>query len=328
MRTVSFGHRAPTQSSKKKPIVDARTARPACAAKNGRKRGEAPRGWAAPRPPEGSLDNARILSGGEEKRGVSRRGRLWAVERRRQIVRAGLCAAVPLVLGVATSIALAWGPARYLRAGTQRPSILVLDENGWGSGRLWDSTFVRECSYVVPDPVRLAEAESYSKGGSPVAAEVVKRWKRQGEGLVASPAWCQLDRIYSMLARTPGKKEKIVSIVEAGWPLRCFRGAACNDATIRGGGPTMRASLIGRKDDSAGMFGVPIGPIWLGLAADTAIFASAWWLILFAPRRLRRTLRRRRGHCMTCGYDRAGLAPDALCPECGRTPAALVGPGR
>jgi len=25
------------------------------------------------------------------------------------------------------------------------------------------------------------------------------------------------------------------------------------------------------------------------------------------------------GCCVKCGYDRAGLAPDAKCPECGRT---------
>jgi hypothetical protein len=61
-------------------------------------------------------------------------------------------------------------------------------------------------------------------------------------------------------------------------------------------------------------------PIWPGLAADTAFYAGAWWLILLAPRRIRRVLRKRGGRCVKCGYDLAGLAQAGACPECGTIP--------
>jgi hypothetical protein len=57
-----------------------------------------------------------------------------------------------------------------------------------------------------------------------------------------------------------------------------------------------------------------IVPLWflaLPLAAGTAL---AWR----TPVRL--ALRRRRGACVKCGYARAGLAADAVCPECAAAP--------
>lgn len=55
-------------------------------------------------------------------------------------------------------------------------------------------------------------------------------------------------------------------------------------------------------------------PIWSGFALNTLIFAAVpagmWWVGM----RAKRTWRRRRGLCIHCGYELAGLA---MCPECG-----------
>lgn len=59
---------------------------------------------------------------------------------------------------------------------------------------------------------------------------------------------------------------------------------------------------------------LPTLPVWPGFAVNTAIYGVLIWLVGFGPFALRRTLRRRRGRCVRCGYDVAGLTK---CPECG-----------
>lgn len=63
---------------------------------------------------------------------------------------------------------------------------------------------------------------------------------------------------------------------------------------------------------------LPYAPLWTGFAADTAIFSAVWWVLLNTPRFVVRRYRRRRGACLECGYNRAGLTTEVACPECGR----------
>jgi len=53
------------------------------------------------------------------------------------------------------------------------------------------------------------------------------------------------------------------------------------------------------------MLSVPLWILLIAVAAPTACFAFA-----ARPRQL--------GLCLFCGYDLAGLASDAVCPECGK----------
>jgi hypothetical protein len=67
---------------------------------------------------------------------------------------------------------------------------------------------------------------------------------------------------------------------------------------------------------------LPLRPIPLNFAINTAFFAATWWMLTAVPlcgyRAVRRARRRRRGACIDCGYSHYGLpASVARCPECG-----------
>jgi hypothetical protein len=51
--------------------------------------------------------------------------------------------------------------------------------------------------------------------------------------------------------------------------------------------------------------------LWIPLAASLATCGTAWRLDTLARRRAKL------GACPKCSYSRAGLAPSAVCPECG-----------
>jgi hypothetical protein len=65
---------------------------------------------------------------------------------------------------------------------------------------------------------------------------------------------------------------------------------------------------------------LPLLPLWPGFLLNTCLYAILTFALVRAPRVLRRGLRRRRGRCVGCGYDRAGLDALAACPECGAQP--------
>jgi hypothetical protein len=58
-------------------------------------------------------------------------------------------------------------------------------------------------------------------------------------------------------------------------------------------------------------------PIWT-LMLVSATFTLVEWRLARASRR-----RNRVNYCPKCNYDRAGIAKDALCPECGAKPTRV-----
>lgn len=58
-------------------------------------------------------------------------------------------------------------------------------------------------------------------------------------------------------------------------------------------------------------------PLWMPFVLLAVLTSVLWYVDRTTARR------RRAGQCLKCGYDRAGLAAGARCPECGA--AGLVG---
>jgi len=61
---------------------------------------------------------------------------------------------------------------------------------------------------------------------------------------------------------------------------------------------------------------VPMWPVWPGFLANSAIFGTAWFVLLAGPRMFRWGVRRFRGRCPRCAYNLLGNLGSG-CPECG-----------
>ena len=61
---------------------------------------------------------------------------------------------------------------------------------------------------------------------------------------------------------------------------------------------------------------LPMAPLWGGFLADSALYSLLWWAALVAGPAVLGRLRTPAGHCPRCRYDLAGN-PEGGCPECG-----------
>jgi hypothetical protein len=59
---------------------------------------------------------------------------------------------------------------------------------------------------------------------------------------------------------------------------------------------------------------LPLRPIWPGFVINTLFYATILWVMWFVSRKVKRTLRGRRGVCQACSYP-IGTSP--VCTECG-----------
>jgi hypothetical protein len=99
-------------------------------------------------------------------------------------------------------------------------------------------------------------------------------------------------------AQNPGRREPPTPYgfscqrlpVHANWLPQC---------TSLGAPPTFRAIVV---------------PLWIPFAVAAVPTGLLWRAELRRRSRALSTL------CLSCGYDRQGLAPDAMCPECGQVP--------
>jgi hypothetical protein len=163
----------------------------------------------------------------------------------------------------------------------------------------------------------------------PTAEELVSEYRTEYAELIRTggtmyplvtrderPAWGTL-----ALADAPAPECRRGADAAFGWPRPCLwhqiltsdngSGSALTEQMV--GGLALSGTPTSRSDQFRAL---PLRPILGGIAMNAVLYAGAWSFILFAPGRIRRASRRRRGRCPRCGYDlKHDLA--AGCPECG-----------
>ena len=107
----------------------------------------------------------------------------------------------------------------------------------------------------------------------------------------------------------------------AGWPIFSLQGVVWNHSPP-GRPPQWRKYMVvnlanrpGLRRSKDGRW-LPLRPIWTGFAINTIFYTASLWLLTLGPFTARRLIRRKRGHCIKCGYDLRGTKHE-VCPECG-----------
>lgn len=158
---------------------------------------------------------------------------------------------------------------------------------------------------------------------------------------VAWRVWLQRVSPWSEASGSRPTSDEVLLIFDAGWPVLAMRHGSYSGEfvqtdytahatetsriSLRGGfqidlprsipppghyRPTGLAAPVDR-------FALPLLPLWPGFLINTLFYALLLCIAWRLPGVLRRAVRRRRGRCVGCGYDRDGLDPGAACPECG-----------
>jgi len=229
-----------------------------------------------------------------------------------------------MLLGVVTSVAVAWGCAWRSR---DRPSYTTLHTGRTlASGHVWRLDRTQAIGRVRVESL-------LSRHRHDLVAQIyhhtpddhIPQWSRVVE---PHPNFASI----SQRSREFTKPDLSMWFTEeaSGWPFLCLR---CYWGTQH---ISERPSeTIAKHDDLTG--GIEVSkepavalsyyPILHGMLANTAIYGSIWWAILFGPGMVIRWRRRRAGRCAKCGYDLRGLSPapgngsgsrsDSVCPDCG-----------
>ncbi len=107
--------------------------------------------------------------------------------------------------------------------------------------------------------------------------------------------------------------EVYANVVYAGWRSYSMRGIFrfANNAG------DLRSIWLLPWEPKHNAIAIPLRPIWPGFAINTVCYAVIVWLLWSSPFAARRLVRRKRGHCIKCGYDLRGTSGGGgVCPEC------------
>jgi hypothetical protein len=207
-------------------------------------------------------------------------------ESRTPLKRELLCAAIAAAIGLPAMVAVSW-------------VIVLCSTQHWGTGRA-ASGWVR----AVPADWPAAPTQNErARGGG---------WMETWQAASTPGASLGSDRFMG------------IGRWASGWPLPALMSEMSCDR--RGHDMNWRyrwsIPLPASAGKQTGWVHLPWGPVWPGFLVDWAAYTAAVLVLWRIPAWLIRRRRHGEGCCVRCGYDLAGLAAGARCPECG---AAVAG---
>jgi hypothetical protein len=117
-----------------------------------------------------------------------------------------------------------------------------------------------------------------------------------------------------MISFAPASRRSLWTATLRGMPFRCAWGWECeHDSSITTPGVLTRSGWL-----SVGGYEFTTRILPLGFTLNTLLAAGVLLGVVEGFAFARRRVRRAKGRCAACGYDRGGIAGDAACPECGK----------
>ena len=236
---------------------------------------------------------------------------------------------VALVLGVMTTYGVAWGVS--LKPGTTAGGSSQL----MATARTFSGQLTVQARGLRLDPAKPQAHRLQIRAFQSPAAEVWQAWYAEGRnhfvrGLSTldargvMPGW-----VVDVFDSQPEWFSSSMTVYAVGWPWRthwsCTR-VYGSFAELDGEGTVVLPAAVQRVltfvtgwRPAPAVSGVelPTRLIVHNFVAASLLWGTAWFLPLSLVPGARWMVRRRKGHCVACNYSRAGLPPDAPCPECG-----------
>lgn len=134
--------------------------------------------------------------------------------------------------------------------------------------------------------------------------------------VIDGPAWSRVSRSPNRTELESWRQYGENALLEdaRGWPFPALKAAYATDAGFSTWRVVDGIPIAGIQGQWAAPRALPLAPIWLGLLADVAIYATSLLVFWSGARSVQRARRIRRGMCPVCAYPR-GISP--CCSECG-----------
>jgi len=208
-------------------------------------------------------------------------------------------AATLLLAGLLLTIGVAWMSA---------VRVDVLDGRNVDGAAAGDGRFLRVWGYTRPGGQLLSFSQLRTYAGASIMI---------GDDLDAILPWWS-----SQVLPADDFAADMRTIEARGWPLAALYSHRDVYTSYGGDRPDTEIALAGAfvtrlkpwTRGGAHPRLLPFQPLWIGLVANTLIYASAVWLGTRGPLLLRRRLRRRDDRCVACGYP---IGTSGRCTECG-----------